>query len=108
MTTTMPVPVQMSQRGVSAHNRQPFRLFFLFLFFFFPAVTDRTFRREEEDAELRFTLRVLRTGLLTASIGVLDTITYYILQENADFRISFISGNLRSFLFATAKLISFF
>ncbi|MCL1608887.1 hypothetical protein QUW11_03530 [Mediterranea massiliensis] len=107
MTTTMPVPVQMSQRGVSAHNRQPFRLFFLFLFFF-PAVTDRTFRREEEDAELRFTLRVLRTGLLTASIGVLDTITYYILQENADFRISFISGNLRSFLFATAKLISFF
>lgn len=105
----MPVPVQMSQRGVSAHNRQPFRLFFLFLFFFFfPAVTVRTFRREEEDAELRFTLRVLRTGLLTASIGVLDTITYYILQENADFRISFISGNLRSFLFATAKLISFF
>ena len=104
----MPVPVQMSQRDVSAHNRQPFRLFFLFLFFF-PAVTDRTFRREEEeDAELRFTLRVLRTGLLTASIGVLDTITYYILQENADFRISFISGNLRSFLFATAKLISFF
>ena len=69
----MPVPVQMNQRGVSAHNRQPFRLFFLFLFFF-PAVTDRTFRREEEDAELRFTLRVLRTGLLTASIGVLDTI----------------------------------
>lgn len=103
----MPVPVQMSQRGVSAHNRQPFRLFFLFLFFF-PAVTDLTFRREEEDAELRFTLRVLRTGLLTASIGVLDTITYYILQENADFRISFISGNLRSFLFAAAKLISFF
>ena len=98
----------MSQRGVSAHNRQPFRLFFLFLFLFFPAVTDRTFRREEEDAELRFTLRVLRTGLLTASIGVLDTITYYTLQENADFRISFISGNLRSFLFATAKLISFF